>query len=148
MPSDWIVGPEPRLLSSAQIIKVEALTTARLGLNLPPFAELNRETWFPIFRQLYSDVEKHGKPGRGDTFNGIYGLNRGLCAAAIALALSIFIKDQVQWCISLGLIGVSLIYLYRMHRFGVHYAREIYNQFLLLPPEPKKTGQAKASSSK
>jgi hypothetical protein len=25
-----------------------------------------------------------------------------------------------------------------MHRFGVHYAREIYNQFLLLPVEAAK----------
>ena len=35
--------------------------------------------------------------------------------------------------LSVGLLGISLIYLYRMQRFGVHYAREIYNQFLLLP---------------
>jgi len=75
MPSDWIVGPKPRLLSSAQIVKIEAITAARFGLNLLPFAELTRKTWYPVFRHIYSDVEKHGKSGRGDTFNGIYGLN-------------------------------------------------------------------------
>ena len=148
MPSNWIVGPAPRLLSSTQIAKVEALTAARLGLTPPPFVELTAKTWFPIFRQIYSDVEKHGKPGRGDIFNGNYGLNRGLCAAALALGVAIFAKAPDQWFVSLALVGVSLVYLYRMHRFGVHYAREIYNQFLLLPPEPGKLKEAKGASTK
>ena len=142
MPSNWIVGPTPRLLSSTQIAKVEELVVARLGLTPLPMVELTEASWFPIFRQIYSDVEKHGKPGRADTFNGNYGLNRGLCAAALALAMAILIKASTQWIMSLGLLAVSFAYLYRMHRFGVHYAREIYNQFLLLPkelPKPKKT---------
>lgn len=147
MPSNWIIGPKPRLLSPAQIAKVEALTAARLGLTPPPFAELTASAWFPIFRQIYSDVEKHGKPGRGDTFNGIYGLNRGLCATTLALAVAILIQVPTQWIMSLGLVGASMVYLYRMHRFGVHYAREIYNQFLLLPPEPGKPKKVKDSGT-
>ena len=144
MPSNWIVGISPRLLSSAQIAKVETLVTARLGLTLSPIADLTASSWFPIFRQIYSDVEKHGKTGRGDTFNGNYGLNRGLCSASLALSLAIIIQAPAQWLVSLGLVGASFVYLYRMHRFGVHYAREIYNQFLLLPretsnPQMKKT---------
>jgi len=145
MPSNWIVGPTPRLLSSSQITKVEILTAARLGLNIPPFAELKAKTWFPIFRQIYSDVEKHGKSDRGNTFNGNYGLNRGLCSAALALAAAILIISPSQWAVSLVLVGISLIYLFRMHRFGEHYAREIYNQFLLLPLEP---GKPKKSNPK
>jgi hypothetical protein len=144
MPSNWIVGPNPRLLSSIQIIKVETLTAVRLGLTVPPVAELTTKTWIPIFRQIYSDVEKHGKPERGNTFNGNYGLNRGLCAASFALAVAIFIQAPAQWILSLGLVCVSLVYLYRMHRFGVHYAREIYNQFLLLPQMPGKPKKTKA----
>lgn len=147
MPSNWIVGPKPRLLSATQIAKVEALTAARLGLTIPNLTEMTTSTWFPIFRQIYSDVEKHGKPGRGDTFNGLYGLNRGLCAAALALAVSILIQAPAKWIVSLGLLGASLVYLYRMHRFGVHYAREIYNQFLLLPPEQEKRKKSKDSGS-
>lgn len=85
MPSNWIVGPSPRLLSSSQIGKIQALTASRLGLSVPPFTELSESAWFPIFRQIYSDVERHGKPGRGDTFNGIYGLNRGLSAATLCI---------------------------------------------------------------
>ena len=148
MPSNWIVGPSPRLLSAPQITQVEVLVATRLGLALTPLRELTTKEWHPIFRQIYSDVEKHGKPERGDIFNGNYGLNRGLCAAALALAAAIGIKAPDQWFVSLGLLGVSLVYLYRMHRFGVHYAREIYNQFLLLPPEPGKPKESKGTSSK
>lgn len=143
MPSNWIVGPNPRLLSSAQIAKVETLTAVRFGLTVPHLAELTEKTWFPIFRQIYSDVERYGKPERGDAFNGNYGLNRGLCAAALALSLAIFIHVPTQWVVSLGFIVASLVYLYRMHRFGVHYAREIYNQFLLLPSEPGEPEKSK-----
>jgi len=148
MPSNWIVGPNPRLLSSSQIAKIQALTASRLGLSVAPFAELGESAWFPIFRQIYSDVERHGKPGRGDTFNGIYGLNRGLSTATLALAVAVLILAPDQWLVSVGLLAVSAVYLYRMHRFGVHYAREIYNQFLLLPAEPEKLRPAKAGGDK
>ena len=146
MPSNWIVGKSPRLLQTSQIAKIEELTAARLGLVLPPFAEMTKETWFPIFRQIYSDVEKNGKPSRGDTFNGIYGLNRGLCAAALSLSVVIIIRSQTQWVVSLILLVISCMYLYRMQLFGVHYAREIYNQFLLLPPEPGKPKKARKAT--
>jgi hypothetical protein len=138
MPSNWIVGPSPQLLSSSQIAKIQVVTAARLGISVAPFVELAESAWFPIFRQIYSDVEQHGKPGRGDTFNGIYGLNRGLCAATLALAVAVLILAPAQWLVSVGLVAVSAVYLFRMHRFGVHYAREIYNQFLLLPVEAVK----------
>jgi hypothetical protein len=145
MPSNWIIGPKPRLLAPTQITKIEALIVGRLGLTTLPFAELTLSDWHPIFRQIYSDVEKHGKPDRGDTFNGLYGFNRGLCSAAFALALAIIIIAPTQWKVSLGLVGVSLVYLYRMQRFGVNYAREIYNQFLLLSFDPGKPKKPKDS---
>jgi hypothetical protein len=138
MPSNCIAGPSPRLLSSSQIGKIQALTVSRLELSVPPFTEVSESAWFPIFRQIYSDVGRHGKPGRGDTFNGIYGLNRGLSAATLALAVAVLFLVPAQWLVSVGLLVVSAVYLYRMHRFSVHYAREIYDQLLLLPAEPVK----------
>jgi hypothetical protein len=64
MPSDWIVGPKPALLSATQIAKVQVKVSSRLGLVLPPLTELKRAEWFPVFRQIYSDIENHGKPDR------------------------------------------------------------------------------------
>ena len=133
MPSNWIVGSNPRLLSAEQISKVHSLVQSRLGLACPVPANLKAKTWIPIFRQIYSDVEKHGKPARGEMFNGMYGLNRGLCAAALALIVVALVQSPPQWKVAIGLVAVSTAYLYRAHRFGVHCAREVYNQFLLLP---------------
>jgi hypothetical protein len=84
---------------------------------------------------MYTDVERHGKTSRVETFNGNYGLNRGLSAAMLALALGSLLLEPKRWVVSLILAFLGAVYLYRMHRFGVHYARELYNQFLLLPPD-------------
>ena len=45
MPSNWIIGSRPRLLSLSQIERVEALVASRLGLTLPPLAELTANVW-------------------------------------------------------------------------------------------------------
>jgi hypothetical protein len=42
MPSNWIIGPSPGLLSSGQINKVEALVASRLGISMPPACRSNR----------------------------------------------------------------------------------------------------------
>ena len=136
MPTNWIIGPKPRLLSSPQIARVEALIKARLGIDISPLATLVISEWYPVSRQLYSDVDRHGKPNRIDTFNGNYGLSRGLSAAMFSLAAMSMILDRNHLLITLSLVLAGAVYLYRMHRFGVHYARELYNQFLLLPSDP------------
>jgi hypothetical protein len=133
MPTNWIVGTRPRLLSPEQIVRLEVAVDKRLGLNIKPLRDFNGSIWFPICRQIDADVETHGKTSRVETFNGNYGLNRGLCAAMLALALGGLVIEPKRWFISLMFAVLSAVYLYRMHRFGVHYARELYNQFLLLP---------------
>lgn len=141
MPSNWVVGGSPRLLAPKQIEKLEAMVRSRLELQIPALAEMSRDDWHPISRQIYSDVERHGNAARLETFNGNYGLNRGLSAALVVLALlSMWVAPQ--WTLPPALLVGAAIFLYRMHRFGVHYARELYSQFLLLPerrepPKPK-----------
>jgi hypothetical protein len=51
------------------------------------------------------------------------------------VAVAILIRAPMQWPIALALVFIGSVYLYRMHRFGVYYAREVYNQFLLLPDQ-------------
>lgn len=133
MPSDWVVKPAPNILAEPQINRLLGHVRSRLGLELETVIGLERRSWWPISRQLYADVMKHGKPQRIDIFNGNYGLNRGLSAATAALcAVAFFEKD---WWAALGLLVASAIYLFRAYRFGIHYARELYNQFLTLPAE-------------
>lgn len=73
---------------------------------------------------------KNGKVERIDTFNGNYGLNRGLSTACVALAIAA--ATQAQWYIVIGLLALAIVFAYRAYRFGVNYARELYLQFLVL----------------
>lgn len=145
MPSNWVIGSEPKLLSPAQLVRLEHQIASRLQLSLSPLRDLDQTAWHPVFRQIYSDVERHGKHDRADAFNGNYGLNRGLCAAAICLAVVVLTKGLSEWPVALGLFAVAGLYLYRAHRFGVHYAREVFNQFLLLSPSPTKPAKTAAA---
>ena len=54
----------------------------------------DRKKWWPISRQIYADVAKNGKPDRIDTFNGNYGLTRGLTASGLVLACIAFSQGQ------------------------------------------------------
>lgn len=146
MPSTWVVGAHPRLLTPEQVAMLEARVKSRLGLSINSPRSMTGTSWFPISRQIYSDVERNGKPSRIETFNGNYGLNRGLCAALLALAVVNVVPSPTHWYVSIALIALAGVYLYRMHRFGVHYARELYSQFLLLPPEPGKPTKSKTKA--
>jgi hypothetical protein len=45
--------------------------------------------------------------------------------------------------ISVGLLVAAVIYSYRAYRFGVHYARELFLQFLVVGNQPKPTAAPK-----
>jgi len=87
MPSDWITRDPPVLLSAPQVENLRSKLSTRLTIAVDKLAGLDRKTWWPITRQIYADVAKNGKPDRIDTFNGNYGLNRGLASACLILAV-------------------------------------------------------------
>jgi hypothetical protein len=130
MPSDWVTRDPPALLSSQQIENLRMKVGKRLSVTIDKMAGLDRKVWFPISRQAYADVAKNGKPDRIDTFDGNYGLNRGLSSACLVLA--VVALAHTDWPIGAGLLVAAGIYSYRAYRVGVHYARELYLQFLVL----------------
>jgi hypothetical protein len=129
MPTDWITKTNTTLLSSSQVDLVEKKLQTRLDIT-KKIQGLDRKVWWPISRQIYADVAKNGKPDRIETFNGMYGLNRGLAAATFALAC--VGGAEGKWPIALALLGLAAVYNYRAYRFGVLYGRELYLQFLVL----------------
>jgi hypothetical protein len=142
-PSNWIIKDKNRLLAPEQIDSLEMLIKQRLRLDIPPVRGMDPKQWFPISRQIYADVMSHGKSAKIDSFNGNYGLNRGLAAALLALVLLSLAFSETDWRVTLGLLPIAMIYMYRMYRFSVSYASELYAQFLMLPaqpPIPKRTG--------
>ena len=87
-----------------------------------------------IVRELYAIVSGAGKAARVDTFNGNYGLLRGLAAAFLTLiAVSLVLGKSIY---IIGALFVLLaLAIYRMHRVSVHYAIELFTQYLLLRAE-------------
>jgi hypothetical protein len=135
MPSNWVTQPGgSSLLSSYQVETLASKVRTRLNAPIERVVGLDQKAWWPITRQIYADVAMHGKPQRVDTFTGNYGVNRGLSASTLVLAsVSAW---QAQYGIAIGLLILSLVYAYRAYRFGVHYARELFVQFLILDGAP------------
>ena len=91
-------------------------------------------------------MAKNGKADRIDTFNGNYGLDRGLSAATFSLGCIALAQGRLS--VTLGLFALTARYGYRAYRFGVHYGREVYLQFLVLTDNNvKKTSDAKKSKN-
>jgi hypothetical protein len=130
MPSDWITKPGCPFLSPQQVTAIETKATIRLNMAVGTLQGMDRKAWRPVSRQVYADVNKHGKADRIDTFNGNYGLNRGLSAACLGLAFVAAI--ELQWHVVAGFVVLAAVFAYRAYRFAVHYARELYLQFLVL----------------
>lgn len=130
MPSDWVVRDPAGLLSTDQVENLRTKIKTRLNITIDKMAGYDRKKWWPISRQVYADVAKSGKPDRIDTFNGNYGLNRGL--ASSCLVLVIVALTHSHWLTAVGLDIAACVYCYRAYRFGVYYARELYLQFLVL----------------
>ena len=85
--------------------------TTRLSVTIDKMAGLDRKTWWPTSRQIYADVAQNGKPDRIDTFNGNYGLNRGLASACLVRVVVAF--AHAHWMIGVGLLLAAATYAYR-----------------------------------
>jgi hypothetical protein len=138
MPSDWVRTGTGHLLSPGQRSALQEQLPAKLNLSSTfSFDRVDAKAWFGITRQVYAAVAAAGRSTRVDTFNGNYGLNRGLGASLLVVAIILLIDDRANWPYAVGLAAAALAALYRMHRFGRHYARELFVQFLQLPMPPE-----------
>lgn len=129
MPSNWVILKRPAILSEAQCTNLILRIKEVCNLDVSSLNGMNRADWEPIFGQIYR-YSLSKSLLRIETFNGNYGLNRGLASALISAAAIIAIIDPMSWKICLVLMAISLVYLYRMNRFGVHFAREVFFAFL------------------
>ncbi len=137
-PTDWVRTCRHHLLADDQMTALTTQLTTKL--NLPTSTNITNMTanaWFSITRQMYAAVASQGKTNRIDIFNGNYGLSRSIAAALIAVIVLIFINDLDHWQAHLQIAGVLAVAaglaVARMQRFGTHYARELFVQFLQLP---------------
>lgn len=130
MPTDWVRTRKHMLLSVQQITIVEERLRAQMG---KPLAELTRDEWYSVTRYVNAAVSNAGQAARVDTFNGNYGLFRGLAASFLFSAVMVMATCAFRWATVVILLACALLAITRMRRFGVHYARELFIQFLRLP---------------
>lgn len=133
MPSDWLTKKDTRLLSRDEIKRIEAKLCARLG-NPVEISTLNSEEWRPYFRHIYRAAISAEPEGRILTFNGNYGLNRGMAAAVLLVAIVVAFQQQPNWTTWVLILGaLAAVYIYRMCRSGIQFAREVFARFLQIP---------------
>lgn len=135
-PSDWPRTGKGDLLSAAQVVKLQDRIREYLGYADFAFgSQLTAKAWHPVFRQIYAAVRAAGRDDRAHTFNGNYGMFRGIVAAAIVSSAAILIvRGWDAWPLCAAFAAAALLAVLRMHRFAKHYARETLVQFLSLPP--------------
>jgi hypothetical protein len=145
IPSDWPRSKKHFLLSDEQTDSLGAQLVGRLRHKAADdFKASSAEDWRSVVREVYAAVAEQEKAHRVDVFNGNYGLNRGLAAALIAVAIVVLVTHgSSYWTVVVLLVAAAGIAMYRMHRFGVHYARELFVQFLRLPGTEASAGISK-----
>jgi hypothetical protein len=124
--------------------RVQAKLKKRLDIEVV-IANIDQKTMQRYFWPIYQDALTHETgTNRITTFNGIYGLSRGIAVVMLFFAAGLpllgllyppgHIPHWPFW--SLGLVVVATIFIYRMRGFGEHFAREVYRVFTQLPDDP------------
>lgn len=137
LPSDWLRTRPSRLLAAQQISALEKRIRERQGLDGFDITSAAATDWYAITRQIYADVASAGRSARIDTFNGNYGLNRGIAAGLLVVLALLPVPAPADLRVAICILIAEGLALYRMHRFARHYARELFIQFLQLPEREK-----------
>lgn len=150
MPVDWVREPQNSLLACEQSENVKTRVKDLLGLSeAKALSEWTAKAWFGVTRQIHAVVEAGNKAARIHTFNGNYGMFRGMAAGLLACLLVAPLSTTIS---SLGYatLGACLVLsICRMHRFAKHYARELFVQFLVVQvPQYPTQASMKGESSR
>ncbi len=145
MPSNWVIaGRTPGYLNGQQVEALPGKVTEILKWNLgKALADMTEKEWRPVVGSIYAAVLAAGRSGRVDVFNGNYGMLRGVASGLLVAAVLCLVRQGgPQWWAAAAVGALTALALVRMFRFGRHYARELFIQFLLLRPDslaaPKK----------
>lgn len=131
MPSHWVAHSDSKLLSINQMERLQ--TKIGSGMNESrKLSELTASERYALAREIYAKVAAANRATRIDSFNRTYGLLRGVAAGLLAAFIGTLIYREASVETVVMLAVVTAIAIYRMYRFGVHYARELYVQFLAL----------------
>jgi len=133
--SDLARREESRVISARQISAVERRLQSAAFLKADEtISNLSSSEWRGMTRQIYAYLGARKMTQRIDAFNAQYGMNRGIAAGFLALAiLTIIHSGFVLWRVQLILLICTALAAYRMQRFSRYYAAELFRQFIVSP---------------
>lgn len=130
MPTSRVKAKNQTLLAAEQRVLL-ATKISELYPEIVDLEQLEEKEWYAITRELYTIIESAGRSSRIDAFNRNYGLLRGVGVSFLITTLgSFFFMGLTGWKITVVLAFCSILAIYRMHRFGILYARELFVQYL------------------
>jgi len=127
MPTSWVGNEKNALLTEKQTQRL----SQRLESDFEATCEEIKNGRGPT-REIVARIQKDGGSERIEKFNRNYGLMRGIAVAFGASAVLAVIKNPEDWKVAALLFGIAAVATYRMARFGIHYAREVYVVYLTL----------------
>ncbi len=130
MPTDWIRSGKRPLIAGEQQRLLQHNVRKLLGNEAFELEKVNSHQWDSITRQVYAYVSDAGLSYRVDVFNGNYGLFRGVASALLVSLVLVLITDWTAWRAEFLIAVLGALAIYRMHRFGVRYGRELFVQFI------------------
>lgn len=125
MPTTWPAQEGKSLLAESQIKRLETRLKEDFDARLEDLGDGRG-----MARELFVRVRCHGSIDRIETFNRSYGLLRGIASAFLVSAILVLIASPALWKASLLCVLACGIATYRMVRFGQHYARELFAEYL------------------
>jgi hypothetical protein len=125
MPTAWPANGDTKLLSQKQVDRLQAALKSDFECEL-----LELKSGRGPIREVNAIVRQKGKVDRIETFNRNYGLMRGIATALLLASGLILLKDYHNWPLALGMVFASAVATFRMVRFGEHYAREMFVEYL------------------
>ena len=142
MPTDWLRRSTQNLISDEQVGRLQQQMHVLFGYQFDKgISDLTKREWSSITRQIYATVQGAGRAQRIDIFNGNYGMLRGLATSLLISLVALPASHIKSWPLALAMAGALTLSVIRMHRFGTHYARELFIQFLILPSSAPNGGR-------
>lgn len=130
MPTDWVLGENrqkkrwAKILTETQLLKFDELTQKKLSIGLN---SVHSNDYRAVIHQLRLNIHNDNLQRLVD-HNTHYCLHRALSTASILLACYCLFVGS--WVISSILFIFVILFSYRMYKFGIYYARELFLQFI------------------
>lgn len=132
MPTDWVRKVPCPLISKDQLAQLQE-RVSQLEPGAGSLNAMSQAQWRHIVTRIDARVRDGGRAARIDVFNRTYGLFRGLATAFLICGIWYWIERRGPSVEALTALTLCALAVFRMWRYGVHYARCLCLAFIELP---------------